>query len=211
MGPVAVANALKFGARQAVDSLRRLGSDVVMLTGDNPSAAAAIAQQAGIDRFEAELKPAQKASRVKALQNDGKTVAMVEDGINVAPALAQAHVGIAIDTGTDVAEEAADMTLVGSELQSVATGVSLSRTTMTAIRQNLFWAFAYNVLLVPVAAGVMYPVFSVPEVPDSAASSLWRVRLPQLCAVGSSHGHWFGDGGGQFVEVVEVRRRSEVQ
>ena len=166
-GLIAAADTLKPDAREAVDSLRSLGADVVMLTGDNPSAASRIAREAGIDRFVAEVPPEGKAIQVKALQGEGKTVAMVGDGINDAPALAQADLGIAMGTGTDVAIESADMTLVGGELHSVARGISLSRTTMKTIRQNLFWAFAYNVILIPVAAGVLYPVFSATGVPGA--------------------------------------------
>ena len=166
VGMVAVADTLRPGARQAVDSLQDLGLDVTMLTGDNRSSAAAIAQDAGIERFVAEVRPGDKANHIKALQGAGQTVAMVGDGINDAPALAQANVGIAMDTGTDVAAEAADMMLVRGDLRSLAEGIALSRATMRTIRQNLFWAFAYNVLLIPVAAGVLYPVFAVSGVPD---------------------------------------------
>ncbi|MDD9995483.1 MAG: heavy metal translocating P-type ATPase [Dehalococcoidia bacterium] len=166
VGMVAVADALKPGTRQAVDSLHGLGLDVAMLTGDNRSAAAAIAREAGIERFMAEVRPGDKADHVKALQSVGQTVAMVGDGINDAPALAQADVGIAMGTGTDVAAEAADMMLVRGDLGSLAEGIALSKSTMTTIRQNLFWAFAYNVLLIPVAAGVLYPLFAVSGVPD---------------------------------------------
>ena len=164
-GMIAAADTLKPGACKAVDSLRSIGPEVVMLTGDNPSVAAYMAQKAGIDRFAAEVPPDEKASRIRALQGEGKTVAMVGDGINDAPALAQADVGIAMATGTDVAMESADMTLVGGDLQSVARGISLSRATMKTIRQNLFWAFAYNIVLIPVAAGVLYPVFTASGVP----------------------------------------------
>lgn len=166
-GLIAASDTLKPDAREAVDSLRSLGADVVMLTGDNPSAASRIAGEAGIERFVAEVPPEGKAIQVKALQGEGKTVAMVGDGINDAPALAQADLGIAMGTGTDVAIESADMTLVGGELHSVARGISLSRATMKTIRQNLFWAFAYNVILIPVAAGVLYPVFSATGVPGA--------------------------------------------
>ena len=166
VGMVAVADTLRPGARQAVDSLHCLGLDVAMLTGDNRSVAAAIARQAGIERFIAEVRPGDKADHIKSLQGVGQTVAMVGDGINDAPALAQADVGIAMGTGTDVAAETADMMLVRGDLRSLAEGIALSRATMTTIRQNLFWAFAYNVLLIPVAAGVLYPAFAVSGVPD---------------------------------------------
>lgn len=165
VGLLAIADTLKPDARQAVRALQDLGLDVVMLTGDHATVAAAIAEQAGIERFVAEVLPGEKADQVQALQRDGSIVAMVGDGINDAPALTQADIGIAVGTGTDVAVEAADMTLVGGELRSVATGVSLSRATMRVIKQNLFWAFAYNVMLIPVAAGILYPVFAASGVP----------------------------------------------
>ncbi len=171
-GMIAAADTLKPGARKAVDSLRSIGADVVMLTGDNPSAAAHVAREVGIDRFVAEVPPEGKASQVRVLQGEGKTVAMVGDGINDAPALARADLGIAMGTGTDVAIESADMTLVGGELHSVARGISLSRATMKTIRQNLFWAFAYNVILIPVAAGVLYPVFLATGMPGALSPIL---------------------------------------
>ena len=158
-GVIAVADALKPEARDGVARLREMDLDVVMLTGDNASTAYTIARQLGIDRVEAEVLPQDKAAIVRALQSEGRVVAMVGDGINDSPALAQANVGMAVGGGTDIAAESADITLMRGDVGSIATAISLSRQTIRTIKQNLFWAFFYNVLLVPVAAGVLYPVF----------------------------------------------------
>ena len=166
-GVIGVEDALKQESAAAVAALRDRGIEVVMLTGDNARTAQAVAASLGIDRVVAEVLPSDKAEKVRQIMAEGKTVAMVGDGINDAPALAQADVGIAIGTGADVAMEAADVTLVGGDLRGVPAAIDLSRATMRVIRQNLFWAFAYNVALIPVAAGILYPIFAGSGVPDA--------------------------------------------
>lgn len=171
-GLIGVADPVKRSTAEAIRELHREGVRVVMLTGDNRTTAQAVAEKLGIDRVEAEVLPDQKAEAVRKLQSEGRVVAMAGDGINDAPALAQAHVGIAMGTGTDVAMESAGITLVKGDLRGIVRARKLSRATMRNIRQNLFFAFIYNSLGVPVAAGVLYPFFGLLLSPIIAAAAM---------------------------------------
>ena len=171
-GVIAVADAIRPTSRAAIARLHRMGLEVVMLTGDNQRTADAIAREAGVDRVVASVLPAGTVAEIERLKRTGKVVAMVGDGINDAPALAAADVGMAIGTGTDIAVEAADVVLMRGDLQSVAQAIELSRRTMRTMKQNLFWAFIYNVIGIPVAAGVLYPALGILLSPILASGAM---------------------------------------
>jgi Cu+-exporting ATPase len=180
---LAVADPIKETSPAAVAALHRLGLRVAMITGDHRRTAEAIARQLGIDEVVAEVLPDGKVDAIRSLQRQGRRVAFVGDGINDAPALAQADVGIAIGTGTDIAIESAEVVLISGDLRNVPNAIALSQATLRNIRQNLFWAFAYNISLIPVATGILYPAFGLLLSPVFAAVAM---AASSVCVVSNA-------------------------
>lgn len=183
VGAIAVSDTVKEHSKEAVSALQKMGLKVIMLSGDTRRTAEAVAKQLGIDEVLAEVVPAQKVDEIKKLQGQGRFVAMVGDGINDAPAITQANVGIAIGSGTDVAVDSGDIVLIKDDPRDVATSIKLSRKTLGKIKQNLFWAFFYNIIMIPLAAGVLYSTLGVLIPPEAAATSM---ILSDITVVGNS-------------------------
>ena len=183
LGAIAVSDTVKEHSKEAVSTLQKMGLKVIMLSGDTRRTAEAVAKQLGIDEVLAEVVPAQKVDEIKKLQGQGRFVAMVGDGINDAPAITQANVGIAIGSGTDVAVDSGDIVLIKDDPRDVATSIKLSRKTLGKIKQNLFWAFFYNIIMIPLAAGVLYSTLGVLIPPEAAATSM---ILSDITVVGNS-------------------------
>jgi Cu+-exporting ATPase len=182
-GALAVADPIKQTSREAIERFHQLGLDVVMLTGDNKKTAEAVAREAGIDRVVAEVLPEGKVAEIERIQAQGNVVAMIGDGINDAPALAKADIGMAIGTGTDIAVEAGDIVLMRGDLRAAVSAVALSRRTMRTMKQNLFWAFIYNVIGIPIAAGILYPAFGLLLSPILASAAM---AFSSVSVVGNS-------------------------
>jgi Cu+-exporting ATPase len=182
-GTIAVSDPIKASTPEAIEQLHRLGLKILMLTGDNERTARAVAAKLGLDEVEAGVEPQHKHERVRQLREQGQIVAMAGDGINDAPALAAAHVGIAMGTGTDVAMESSGITLVKGDLRGIGKAVALSRAMMRNIRQNLFFAFIYNALGIPVAAGLLYPFFGILLSPIIAGAAM---SLSSVSVIGNA-------------------------
>ncbi len=194
VGALAIADALKATAPAAIEAFKRLGLGVIMITGDNERTARAVAAEAGIERVAAEVLPQDKAHEIKKLQASGEVVAFVGDGINDAPALAQADVGIALGSGTDVAIESGEIVLIRDDLMDAAAAIQLARKVMTRIKQNIFWAFAYNLALIPAASGVLYPLLHITMKPEWAGLAM---AMSSVTVVSLAHPQEVPAGGGQ--------------